>query len=89
MKPLTPLEDATLRYVLAHGAESEGWLDLTRISSETGRMLSDVRLAVGRLKRRGLLTIDEGAANTQRWIRFQLPSVPEPSRGPAPGTPAP
>jgi hypothetical protein len=89
MKPLTPLEDATLRYVLAHAGEGDGWLDLTRISSDTGRMLSDVRLAVARVQRRGLLEIDEAATNTKRWVRFLLPEVPQVARGPVPGSPAP
>jgi hypothetical protein len=67
---LTPLEDATVRFVLAHAAESDGWLDLTRISSRTARMLPDVRQTVQRLVRRGVLRVDESAPNTERWMRF-------------------
>lgn len=89
MKPLTPLEDATLRMVLSTAAETDGWLDLTQVCSDTARMLADVRQAVARLARRGLVTIDEDAANTDRWVRFLLPEVEEASRGPEPGTPAP
>ncbi|MHC5011900.1 MAG: hypothetical protein ACYTG6_13310 [Planctomycetota bacterium] len=33
----TPLEDATLRYVLGHAHEADGWLDLTRISTTRRR----------------------------------------------------
>lgn len=89
MKPLTSLEDATLRYVLSHAHESEGWLDLTRISSATGRMLSDVRQTVARLARRNALTIDPTAANSERWVRFLIEGVPERQATTAPGTPAP
>jgi hypothetical protein len=69
---LTPLEDAALRFVLAHAGESGGWLDLTRIASQTGRMLPDVRDAVNRLSRRRLLVLDEKAPHTDRWMRFVL-----------------
>ena len=89
MKPLTPLEDATLRLVLSSTAEADGWLDLTLVSSNTARMLTDVRQAVARLARRGLVTIDGEAANSARWVRFILPEVKGGSRGPVPGTPAP
>ena len=89
MKPLTPLEDAALRYVLAHARESDGWLDLARISSDTGRMLVDVRQAVARLARRGLLSVDDAAPNTTRWIRFVIPAVEEANGGAKAGTPAP
>ncbi len=71
--PLSPLEDATLRYVLAHAGEGAGWLDLTRICSSTARMLPDVRESVLRLVRRRLLVLDEKAPHTPRWMRFQLP----------------
>ena len=70
---LTPLEDATLRYVLTNAADGEGWLDLTRICSRTGRMLPEVRDAVQRLARRRLLVLDDKAAHTPRWMRFLLP----------------
>jgi hypothetical protein len=72
--PLTPLEDATLRVVLAHAGEGDGWLDLTRICSATGRMLPDVRDAVQRLVRRRLLILDVKAPHTLRWMRFSLPA---------------
>ena len=71
-KPLTPLEDATLRFVLANAHESEGWLDLTRVCSRTARHLVDVRQTVARLVRRGLLKVDDAAPNSERWVRFVL-----------------
>jgi len=71
--PLSALEDATLRYVLAHAGEGAGWLDLTRICSSTARMLPDVRECVMRLVRRRLLVLDDKAPHTPRWMRFQLP----------------
>jgi hypothetical protein len=74
--PLTPLEDATVRYVLAHAGEGDGWLDLTRISSQTGRMLPEVRETVLRLSRRGVLELDGQAPHTNRWMRFLLPKPP-------------
>jgi hypothetical protein len=74
--PLTPLEDATVRYVLAHAGEGDGWLDLTRICSQTGRMLPEVRDAVLRLNRRGVLRLDDHAPHTNRWMRFVLPKPP-------------
>ena len=80
--PLDALEDATLRYVLAHAGEGQGWLDLTRICSMTGRMLPDVRQAVHRLVRRRLLILDDKAPHTLRWMRFDLP----PAATPAPGS---
>ena len=89
MKPLTPLEDSALRFVLAHAGEMEGWLDLTRISSHTGRMLSDVRQAVARLVRRGSLVIDESASNTERWVRFVIPGLEDAPQSDRPPTPAP
>jgi hypothetical protein len=76
-KPLTALEDATLRFVLSTARESDGWLDLTRISSRTGRMLPDVQRAVSRLARRGYVTLDEKARSGDRWIRFLVPGVSE------------
>jgi hypothetical protein len=75
--PLTPLEDATLRYVLSHAHEGDGWLDLTRICSQTGRMLPEVRDAILRLARRRLILLDEKAKHTPRWMRFSLPIEPE------------
>ncbi|MFV1959707.1 MAG: hypothetical protein ACC662_09890, partial [Planctomycetota bacterium] len=89
MNPLTPLEDAAFRYVLAHAHESDGWLDLTRICSATGRMLPDVRQAIARLARRDVLEVDSAARNTERWIRFVLPSQPERRKASAPSRPAP
>lgn len=76
---LTSLEDATLRYVLAHASEGQGWLDLTRICSTTGRMLPEVRDAVMRLARRRLVVLDDKAPHTPRWMRFSLPEVPTPA----------
>jgi hypothetical protein len=76
--PLTPLEDATLRYVLAHAAEGDGWMDLTRVCSQTARMLPEVRDAVNRLARRRLLALDDKAAHTPRWMRFVLPESSRP-----------
>ena len=89
MKQPTALEDTTLRFVLAHAGESNGWLDLTRISSQTARMLPDVRRAVARLARRGQLTIDEDAANTERWVRFLVPGLESAPAAAPPTTPAP
>lgn len=89
MKPLTPLEDATLRYVLSHAGEGDGWLDLTRVCSQTGRMLPDVRQAVARLVRRGLLEVDGDAHHTERWIRFVLKASSTPDPTPRPRIPAP
>ncbi|MCC7137094.1 MAG: hypothetical protein IT460_01540 [Planctomycetes bacterium] len=79
--PLSPLEDAVLRNVLAMAGEGDGWLDLTRLCSMTGRMLPDVREAVHRLARRRLLFLDEKAAHTPRWMRFLLPEA-APARAP-------
>lgn len=87
-KPLTPLEDATLRLVLSTLEEAKGWLDLTRICSRTGRHLSDVRQAVARLVRRGLLALDPAAPSTERWLRFVAPgSTVEPAQRPDAGSP--
>jgi hypothetical protein len=74
--PLSPLEDATVRYVLAHAGEGDGWLDLTRISSQTGRMLPEVRETVLRLDRRGVLRLDDRAPHTNRWMRFVVAKAP-------------
>ena len=89
MKQPTALEDTTLRLVLAHAGESNGWLDLTRICSKTARMLPDVRQTVARMARRGQLTIDESAANTERWIRFLVPGLESEPAATPPSTPAP
>ena len=87
-KPLTPLEDATLRFVLSSLNEAKGWLDLTRVCSRTGRHLVDVRQAVARLVRRRLLSVDESAPNTERWLRFVVPgSEPAPTTPAGGGTP--
>jgi hypothetical protein len=80
--PLDPLEDSTLRTVLAHAGEGQGWLDLTRICSATGRMLPDVRAAVHRLVRRRLLVLDDKAPHTRRWMRFDLPPTSAPASAP-------
>ena len=73
-KPLTPLEATTLSTVADTYHEADGWLDLTRVCSRTARHLEDVRQAVARLARYGLIQIDEKAPNTERWIKFILPS---------------
>lgn len=72
-KPLTPLEDATLRTILATRDESEGWLDLTRVCSRVGRHLADVRQAVARLARYGVIEVSDTSPSTERWIRVSLP----------------
>ena len=69
-RPLTPLESATLATILATKDEADGWLDLTRVCSRTARHLGDVRQAVARLIRYGLVAMDEDAPHTERWIRF-------------------
>lgn len=74
-KPLTALEDATLRFVLSTLGEARGWLDLTRVCSRTGRHLDDVRQAVARLVRRRLIGLDESAPHTERWLRFVMPGA--------------
>ncbi|MFM8386490.1 MAG: hypothetical protein ACKOCB_06725 [Planctomycetia bacterium] len=75
MKQLTALEDAALRFILGTLHESNGWLDLTRICSRTGRHLGDVRDAVARLVRRRLVQVDESAPSTERWLRFVTPGA--------------
>ncbi len=74
---LTPLEDATLRTIIAVREESDGWLDLTRVCSRVGRHLSDVRQAVARLVRYGVIEVTETAATTDRWVRIALPGEAE------------
>lgn len=74
-KPLTPLESATLTTIAETQHEADGWLDLTRVCSRTARHLSDVRQAVARLVRYGLVEVDEAAPNTERWILFRLPGA--------------
>ncbi len=80
-KPLTALEDAAMRTIVATQDESEGWLDVTRICSRTGRHLADVRQAVARLVRYKLIHIDEKAPNTERWIKISLPEEEAVSSG--------
>lgn len=75
VKPLSALEDSALRFILSTLGESNGWLDLTRIASRTGRHLSDVREAVARLVRRRLIEVDEAAPLTERWLRFAAPGT--------------
>jgi hypothetical protein len=75
--PLTPLEDAAVRVILAHAGEGDGWIDLTRVCSATGRMLPEVRDVIARLARRRLLKLDEKAPHTLRWMRFVLPEAPK------------
>ena len=72
-KPLTALEAATLSTILDTREEFDGWLDLARVCSRTGRHLSDVRQAVARLARYGLIRVDDEAPMTNRWIKFELP----------------
>ena len=72
-KPLSPLESATLATIVDTQDEHEGWLDLTRVASRTARHLVDIRQAVARLQRYGLIEIDEEAPNTERWLKFSLP----------------
>ncbi|MDA1194722.1 MAG: hypothetical protein O2894_06015 [Planctomycetota bacterium] len=71
-KPLTALETAAFNTILDTQHESEGWLDLTRVSSRTARHLADVRQACARLARYGLVSIDERAED-ERWLRFSIP----------------
>lgn len=78
-KPLTPLEDATLRFILGSLTESDGWLDLTRICSRTGRHLGDVRQAVARLVRRRMIAVDERPGSSERWLRFVAPGAAAPA----------
>ncbi len=87
-QPLTPLEDATFRFVVAHVTEADGWVDLTRVCSRTARMLPDVQRAVARLVRRKLVSVDDKAPNTERWLRFILPNTPAASPAPE-GEPVP
>jgi predicted transcriptional regulator len=72
-KPLTPLESATLATITDTYHESDGWLDLTRVCSRTGRHLVDVRQSVARLVRYGLIVVDAEAPNTDRWLKFEFP----------------
>ena len=72
-KPLSALEDATLRGIIAMKDESDGWLDLTRICSRVGRHLADIRQSVARLDRYGLIEIVETAPDNERWVKFALP----------------
>ncbi len=72
-KPLSALESATLSTIVDTQHEHEGWLDLTRVASRTARHLGDIRQAVARLVRYGLVEIDETAPNTERWLKFSVP----------------
>ena len=87
--PLSPLEDSIVRYVLAHAAEGDGWLDLARICSQTGRMLPDVRDAALRLAKRKILRIDETVPETRRWLRFVVEGRAGVTSDPVPKTPIP
>lgn len=78
-KPLTPLESATLSAIVDTYHEADGWLDLTRVSSRTARHLVDVRQAVARLARYGLVEIVETAPDNERWLQFRLPGGAVPS----------
>ena len=71
-KPLTALESATLATIVDTQHEHEGWLDLTRVSSRTARHLVDVRQAVARLARYGLVEIEETAPD-ERWLKIRVP----------------
>jgi len=73
-KPLTALESATLSTIVDTQHEHDGWLDLTRISSRTARHLVDVRQAVARLSRYGLIHVDATSPDDERWIKFSLPA---------------
>jgi hypothetical protein len=71
-KPLTPLETATFNTIVDTLQEADGWLDLARVCSRTARHLGDVRQAVARLARYGLVVVLE-RADDERWIRFAIP----------------
>jgi hypothetical protein len=77
-KPLTPLEAATFSTIVDTLHESDGWMDLTRVCSRTARHLVDVRQAVARLVRYGLIEVDAEAPNTERWLKFRLPETTAP-----------
>jgi hypothetical protein len=72
-KPLTALESATLATIVDTQHEHEGWLDLTRVSSRTARHLADVRQAVARLSRYGLIHVDSTSPDDERWLKISLP----------------
>jgi len=74
-KPLSHLESAAMTIIADTLHEHDGWLDLARISSRTGRQLVDVRQAVARLVRYGLVAVDEKAPNTERWLKFSIPEA--------------
>ena len=74
-KPLTALESATLATIVDTQHEHDGWLDLTRVSSRTARHLTDVRQAVARLARYGLVEVEDTAAVDERWLKVRLPEV--------------
>lgn len=73
-RPLSPLESSALATIAATQSEADGWLDLTRICSRTGRHLVDVRQAVARLVRRRLVELVPGAPHTRRWLHFRMPA---------------
>jgi hypothetical protein len=51
-------------------------------------MLPDVRQAIARLVRRGLLELDDAAPRTERWLRFVVPGITAgPTRPPADAPP--
>ncbi len=74
-RSLSSLESATLNVILTTMDEADGWLDLTRVCSRTGRHLADVRECVARLVRYKMIAIDESAPNNKRWIRFVHPEA--------------
>lgn len=74
-RKLTPLEDATLRMLVSCSDESEGWLDLARVCSRVGRHLSDVRQAVARLERYGVIKVVATSDQTERWVQVTFPEA--------------
>ena len=76
-KPLTALESATLATIVDTQHEHDGWVDLARVSSRTARHLSDVRQAVARLSRYGLINVEGSSADDERWLKITLPEGAE------------
>lgn len=74
-RKLTNLEDATLRTLVSCSDESDGWLDLARVCSRVGRHLADVRQAVARLERYGVIEVVATSDQTERWIRVAFPDA--------------
>lgn len=72
-KPLSALESATLATIVDTQHEHDGWLDVTRVSSRTARQLGDVRQAVARLARYGLVIVDDSSDINDRWLKISLP----------------